>query len=88
MAGMQAYASDIVLVTPDNDATLENNDGEIPAGFVVGTLGDVRVLTGDGRDIVVPEEVITAKQIFPLAVRKIFSTNTTAAVIYVLYGAG
>jgi uncharacterized protein (DUF1800 family) len=59
-------------VTPSDDTAIVAN------GFRVGTTaGDVRVLTADGDDVVIPSVQI-GETVF-LAVTKIFASNTTAA---------
>jgi hypothetical protein len=78
----------IAPVTPGDDTDLAI-DGENPSGFVITTaVGTVAVQTGEGVTLTLPTALFTLKDIFPLGVKKILATGTTATGIYALYGVG
>jgi len=84
-----ACANDIAVVVPSDTGNLARADGQLPCAFVVsGLLGDVAVTTADGSEITIPEEILAVGTIFPLSVRRIWDSGTTAAAIYVLYANG
>jgi len=86
---VNATLRDIVAVTPDDDATLENKYGELPNHIIIATtVGAVAVVTGDGQTITLPAGMFTLGDRFPLTVKKILETGTTAVGIYVGYGVG
>lgn len=86
---VNASCKDIALVTPADDGNLANGNGEYPIALVVtGTVGDIAVDTADGTTITLPAALFTAKDRFPLSVKRIYDTATTSTGIYVLYGAG
>lgn len=85
---VNSSCSDIALVTPDDDASLANGSKH-PIGFAIATtLGDVAVVTADGRTITLPSALFTIGDRFPLCVSKVLATGTTAVGIYVFYGVG
>jgi hypothetical protein len=77
--GMTSPAADAVVVTPDDDTDLAT-----PARSLhIGTAGDLEVITYAGTSAVVIPNVQAG--IFPLSVKRVLDTNTTASDIIALY---
>lgn len=72
-----SIAEDLIPITPSDDENLPES-GLI---LVLGTAGDVTVLTEKGGEVTLPLE---PKEIIPLIVKKIFATGTTATDIHLL----
>ena len=71
-------ATSVSNVVPDDDADLET----ISTGLNVATPGTVRVTTREGQ---ITDVFIAAGHIFPLRVRRIWATGTTATGIRALF---
>ena len=89
MAYQKLQASRAAAVTPSDTANIPSVSG--PAGetvnngctLYVGGLGDVRVLTAGGDDVVF--SAVPAGTFVPVNVVRVFSTNTTATNIVALW---
>ena len=89
MAYQKLQASRAAAVTPSDTANIPSVSG--PAGetvnngcvLYVGGLGDVRVLTAGGDDVVF--SALPAGTFVPVNVVRVFSTNTTATNIVALW---
>lgn len=71
----RAYYSNVVIITPSDVADL---DSPIQA-FIPGTAGTMKVTTVAGETVVLPS--VLAGVLYPIAVTKIFDTDTTATSI-------
>lgn len=68
----------IVAATPNDSADLSN------FGFLyVGADGDVRVTTVGGQTVTIPG--LVGGQVYPIYVRRVFSTGTTATDLQIWY---
>ena len=89
MAYQKLQSSRAAAVTPSDTANIPSVSG--PAGetvnngcvLYVGGLGDVRVLTAGGDDVVL--SAVPAGTFVPVNVVRVFSTNTTATNIVALW---
>lgn len=89
MAYQKLQSSRAAAVTPSDTANIPSVSG--PAGetvnngcvLYVGGLGDVRVLTAGGDDVVF--SALPAGTFVPVNVVRVFSTNTTATNIVALW---
>ena len=89
MAYQKLQASRAAAVTPSDTANIPSVSG--PAGetvnngctLYVGGLGDVRVLTAGGDDVVF--SAVPAGTFVPVNVVRVFSTNTTATNLVALW---
>jgi hypothetical protein len=89
MAYQKLQASRAAAVTPSDTANIPSVSG--PAGetvnngcvLYVGGLGDVRVLTAGGDDVVF--SALPAGTFVPVNVVRVFSTNTTATNLVALW---
>ena len=72
-------SSSISLVTPDDVADLPR----VAKSLHVGTGGDIRVVTVDNDDVVIPG--VASGSILPVQVKKVFATSTTASGIVALH---
>ncbi|MEE9439354.1 MAG: hypothetical protein V3V14_10170 [Saprospiraceae bacterium] len=89
MAYQKLQSSRAAAVTPSDTANIPSVSG--PAGetvnngcvLYVGGLGDVRVLTAGGDDVVF--SAVPAGTFVPVNVVRVFSTNTTATNIVALW---
>lgn len=88
-APVNATLKDIKLVTPADDGDLADGDGNYPVTIIVATtVGDIAVDTVGGTTITLPSGMFNLGDRFPLGVKRIYDTGTTAAGIYVGYGVG
>lgn len=86
---VNATCKDIALVAPADDGDLANKHNEYPVAIVVtGGTGAIKVDTIDGSTITLPASMFSLGDRFPLGVKRVYDTDTTATGIYVLYGAG
>ena len=86
---VNASAKDLALVTPADDGNLNHATMGLPIALVVsGNAGTVRVLTAADRDITIPASLLPVGQIFPLCIKRVYATSTTATDVHVLYGVG
>lgn len=89
MAYQKLQSSRAAAVTPSDTANIPSVSG--PAGetvnngcvLYVGGLGDVRVLTAGGDDVVF--SAVPAGTFVPVNVVRVFSTNTTATNLVALW---
>ncbi len=89
MAYQKLQSSRAAAVTPSDTANIPSVSG--PAGetvnngcvLYVGGLGDVRVLTAGGDDVVL--SAVPAGTFVPVNVVRVFSSNTTATNIVALW---
>lgn len=75
-----APANDVALITKNDSTTFPATRG---VSFV--TVGDLKVTTAEGTDVVIPSGALAAGIIHPLSITKIFSTGTAAAGFVVYY---
>lgn len=71
---LESPSDDMVLITPSDTADL---DTPIRA-FVAGTVGDVKVTTYAGNEVVIPSNVVERAVYVLGRVRKIHATGTDA----------
>lgn len=83
MANIPSVAARVRLVTPSDTTDLQLDSSGYPRALYVGTTGNVAVVAvGDTAAV-----TFTAVPVgwFPVAVKKVMSTNTTASTIVALY---
>lgn len=71
--GLNSPATDAFLITPDDNADL----AKVTRGLVIGTDGAVKVTTKRGTTLVLP--TMPQGYIWPLRVKRVFSTGGTTA---------
>ena len=87
-AGYSNPATIAVSAVPSSDINLESDAGYHgrTKGIISNSGGDVEVLfsdaTQDSEKVVI---TISASTVYPFAIKKIFSANTTATSLFVLY---
>lgn len=82
MATIEAVATKVRSVTKSDSTDLTLN-GSAPRALYIGTTGDVAVIAAGDTAAVTFSSVPVGW--FPIAVRKVMSTNTTASNIVALY---
>lgn len=76
-------------VTPSDTVTLDtlnpSGTGSLPTGFIVGTAGTLHVKYANGIDDTIPSGKITAGTLYPVSLKKVMDSGTSAADIRVCF---
>lgn len=79
VSGLEAPATDIFAITPDDDNDLAKTTRVI----AIGTSGDIAVVTKDNTEITIPQAIVDAfNGVLPLRVKRVKVTGTGASGIY------
>lgn len=83
MSEMTRPGAKLVAITPSDTADIEQWNGACPRGLYVGGAGNVAVVTPDGSAVTLT--AVAAGQVYPIQVRRVNSTNTTATDLVGIY---
>jgi hypothetical protein len=80
-----AGAGSFTNLVPATLSDTTDDPAGVSVGFVDSGAGTLKVITADGATITIPSGLFALNQIHRLAIKRVFTTGTTATGIYLVY---